>query len=155
MKTLVALLNNPIFVLLNSLMGATAIAYLQNTATQTFLWFVPCIAVIVADLVAGIRAAKHRGEEVRISTALRRTGNKVLCYFSWIVCCVALNERYVTEKCAWIGMGIVFVIETFSFFSNLLEPHGIKLSIGGTLKFLGKKLNHEGIEEIIEKPKNK
>lgn len=150
MKLLLALLNNPLFVFLNSLMGATAIAYLQNTATQTFLWFVPCFFIILADLVAGVRASKFRGEEVKISTALRRTGNKVLCYFSWVVCCVALNERYSTEKCAWVGMGIVFLVEAISFISNILEPHGIQLSVKGILKIVGKKTNHEGLEEIIK-----
>ena len=125
--------------------------YLRETAMQSLLWFVPCIAVIIADLAAGIKAAKYRGEKIRISSATRRTVNKCVCYASWIVCCVALNERYNTQMCAWVGMGIVFLIEGVSFFSNILEPHGQKISIKGILKIAGEKHNLNGLENVIEK----
>lgn len=154
MKILIALLNNPLFVMLNAILGATALAYLEKTAWETFYWFVPCMFVILADLTSGIRSAKYRKEDIRISTAMRRTINKVFCYFAWIVCCVALNERYHTEMCAWVGMGLIFGIEGFSFVTNLLEPHGLKLSLKNILKVLGKKKNLEGLEEIVERKEN-
>ena len=154
MKVLMAILNDPIVVSLSSLLGTAAAFYLQNTALQAFFWFIPCLAVIFADLVAGVRASIYRGENVRFSGAMRRTLNKCMCYASWIVCCVALNERYFTSLCAYIGIGIIFVIEGVSFVSNLLEPHGIKLSIKGILKIIGNKTKVEGLENVIEKSEN-
>lgn len=151
MKTIAALLNHPLMVLMSSIFGATAMFYLRETAVQSLLWFVPCMAVIIADLAAGIKAAKYRGEKIRISSATRRTVNKCVCYASWIVCCVALNERYGTSLCAMFGMGLVFLIEGVSFFSNLLEPHGLKVSIKGILKVAGDKHNLNGLENVIEK----
>lgn len=154
MKTLMALLNHPLMVFLSSLMGATATHYLQGTAIEAVYWFIPCLAIIIADLSAGIKAARFRGEEIRTSGALRRTFNKCVCYASWIICCVALNERYSTSWVAWGGMGLIFLIEGISFFSNLLEPHGIKLSIRGILRIVGSKTHVEGLEDVIEKPTN-
>ena len=154
MKTLMAILNDPVMVFLSSLVGTAVAYYLQNTALQAFYWFIPCLAVIFADLVAGIKAAMFRGETVRFSGAMRRTLNKCMCYASWIICCVALNERYSTSLCAYIGIGIIFIIEGISFVSNLLEPHGIKLSIKGILKIIGSKSHIDGLEDVIEKPTN-
>ena len=151
MKTIAALLNNPLMVFLSSIFGATAMFYLRETAVQSLYWFIPCLAIIIADLAAGIRAAEFRGEDVRFSRATRRTVNKCVCYASWIICCVALNERYNTQMCAWVGMGIVFLIEGVSFFSNILEPHGLKISIKGILKIAGEKHNLNGLENVIEK----
>lgn len=151
MKTIAALLNNPLMVLMSSLMGATATFYLRATAVEAFLWFIPCVAIIIADLAAGIKAAHFRGETVRMSGAIRRTLNKSFCYISWIICCVALNERYSTEMCAYVGMGMVFLIEGVSFFTNLLEPHGLTISIKGILKVAGDKHNLKGLENVIEK----
>lgn len=154
MKTLMTLLNHPMTVMLSSLMGATATYYLQATAFEAFYWFIPCLAIIIADLTAGIKAARFRGETVRMSGAIRRTLNKSMCYASWIICCVALNERYSTSLCAWFGMGMIFLIEGISFFSNLLEPHGIKLSVNAILKIVGRKTHFEGLEDVIEKQHN-
>ena len=150
MKTLMSLLNNPLMVLLSSLIGTAAAYHLRDTAVESLYWFIPCLAVIIADLSAGIKAAHFRGESVRFSGVLRRTGNKCMCYVSWIICCVALNERYSTSMCAWVGMGLVFFIEGISFFTNILEPHGIKLSMSAVLKLIGSKLHVDGLENVIE-----
>lgn len=154
MKTIAALLNNPLMVLLSSFVGATTMYYLQETAIQSLYWFIPCLAIIIADLAAGIKAAEFRGETIRVSGAARRTINKCVCYAAWIVCCVALNERYNTSMCAFVGMGIVFLIEGTSFVTNILEPHGLKVSIKGILRIVGEKHNIHGLENAIEKTDN-
>lgn len=125
--------------------------YLRETAVQSLLWFIPCLAIIIADLSSGCRAAEFRGEVVRFSKASRRTINKCICYASWTVFSVALNERYDTQWCAWICMGVVFLIEGVSVVSNILEPHGLKVSIKGILKVAGEKHNINGLENVIEK----
>ena len=151
MKTLLAILQHPLSVLLSSLIGATALAVLQDNVIDAIGWFIPCLAIIFADLMAGCHAAKFRKEEIRFSTACRRTVNKIVCYGSWIITCVALNYKYGTHLMAPTGMAIIFLIEGFSFFTNLLEPKGLQLSWRGVLRIVGKKHNLEGLEDVIEK----
>lgn len=155
MKYLAAFTQKPLVILISSLMGTTAIAYLQGVAIDALGWFIPCLAIILADLVAGTRAAKWRGEQVRISGALRRTGNKILCYGCWIVCCVALSYKYGNNVCAFVGMAVIFGVEAFSFVSNILEPHGLTLSVKGILHTLGRRHNLDGLEDVVEKKEEK
>lgn len=150
MKFLLSLTNQPLFVLLSSILGGAVIAYVNDVAIQALYWFIPCIFVIVADLASGIRSARWRKENIRISGAIRRTVNKFICYFCWVVVCVGLNRNYNTELWSGFGVGLVIVIEGLSFITNLLEPHGIKLSIKGVLKIIGGKINVDGLEGVIE-----
>lgn len=151
MKTILAIGNNPVVVLLSSLFGAGAIGYLDATLADVIKWLIPVVMIILADLVTGVSAAKARGEAVRFSKGARRTINKLMSYSCWLICCVALNTCYGTHWVAWVGMGIVFLIEGTSFLSNLLEPHGIRLSIRGLLRVIGGKIHVDNLDEVIEK----
>lgn len=150
MKTLFTILNHPLTVMFSALFGSALLAYLQETAAQALMWFVPCMAVILADLASGVRAAKFKGENVRFSSAMRRTINKCICYCAWIIFCVTCNKQYNTQLCAWFGMGIVFLIEGLSFITNLLEPRGLKLSLAGVLRIIGSRLNLENLDEVVK-----
>lgn len=151
MKTILAIGNNPLVVVLSSLFGVGAIGYLDATLADVIKWLIPVVMIILADLVTGVSAAKARGEVVRFSKGARRTINKLMSYSCWLICCVALNQCYGTHWIAWVGMGIVFLIEGISFLSNLLEPHGIRLSIRGLLRVIGGKLHVDHLDEVIEK----
>lgn len=152
-KFCLTIANKTPFVVLSTIIGATATAYLKATAIEAMYWLLPVVMIIIADLITGINAAHFRKEEVRCSSALRRTLNKLVSYSCWIVFCVALNERYETELCAWVGMGIVLFIEGVSFLTNLLEPHGIKLSVKGLLRVIGGKVKLENLEDVIDDEK--
>lgn len=152
-KIVAALFQDPLVVLLHALLGASFMIYFEDAVYQAVLWFIPCAFVILADLVSGIRAARYRKESVRMSSALRRTLNKCLCYVSWIIVCVGMNKQYGTHWVAWVGMGAVFLIEGISFFSNLLEPHGLKLSVTGILRVIGGKFHVDNLDDIIDKEK--
>ena len=151
MKTILTIGNNPVVVLLSSLFGAGAIGYLDAALGEVMHWLIPVVMIILADLVTGVSAAKARGEAVRFSKGARRTINKLMSYSCWLICCVALNQCYDTRWVAWVGMGIVFLIEGTSFLSNLLEPHGIRLSVRGLLRVVGEKIKVEHLDEVIEK----
>lgn len=156
MKALFAFLNNPLVVFTHSLIGGALIAYVQDVAIEALYWFIPCCFIIIADLISGINAAKHREEEVRISGAMRRTINKTVCYLAWIIVCVTLNERYETEWIGRIGMSLVFLIEGTSCISNWLEPHGYTISLKGILHTVGERHNLDQLENVVEKkPKKK
>lgn len=150
-KNLLIALNHPLVVILHAIFGAGFIVYLQDTAYQSLLWFIPCMFVIIADLCAGVQAAKYRNERVSFSHAVRRTTNKALCYMAWILFCVTLDEQYGSHWSTWGGMGFVFFIEGCSFIGNILEPKGYALSVSGLLALIGRRHNAEGLEEIIEK----
>ena len=148
------LYNYAVFVILQSAIGTLALAYLQDAATQALLWFCPCLAIILADLAAGVTAARRRGETVRFSSAARRTANKTVCYLAWVCACVALNKAYGTGWLAPAGMGVVFLVEGLSFISNILEPHGYRINIRALLGIIGKRHNIDGLGEAIEKQDN-
>lgn len=150
-RTLLATLNNPLVVLAHTVLGASLMLYLQDVAYQSLLWFLPCVLVIIADLVSGIQAARFRNERISFSTACRRTVNKALCYIAWILACVCLSKQYEGNWPAFLGMGFIFFVEGCSFVGNVLEPKGYALSIRGLLTFLGRRHNAEGLEEIVEK----
>lgn len=151
MKTILTIGNNPLVMVLSSLFGAGAIGYLDAALGDVIKWLIPVIMIILADLVTGVSAAKARGEAVRFSKGARRTINKLMSYSCWLICCVALNQCYGTHWIAWVGMGAVFLIEGISFFSNLLEPHGLKLSVTGILRVIGGKFHVDNLDDIINK----
>lgn len=154
MKGLLTALNHPIVVLAHTIMGAGFMLYLEELAYQALLWFLPCCFVIIADLVAGMQAAKFRSERVTFSTACRRTINKALCYMAWILFCCCLDKQYGSNLPAWFGMGFVFFVEGCSFVGNILEPKGYSLSIKGLLALIGRRHNAEGLEDVVIKKRN-
>lgn len=151
MKLILTIGNNPLVVLLSSIFGVAAMSYINVALPEILGWLIPVIMIIFADLVTGVGAARARGEDIRFSKGARRTINKFLSYSCWIICCVALDQRYGTHWCTWVGMGLVFLIEGTSFFSNLLEPHGISLSIKGLLRIIGGKLKVDNLDDIIDR----
>lgn len=150
-KTLIASLNNPLVVMAHAFLGAGLLVYLQDAAYQAILWFLPCMFVIIADLVSGIQAARFRSERVSFSTGCRRTVNKTLCYIAWILFCVCLNKQYESSWPTWLGMGFVFFVEGCSFIGNVMEPKGYSLSVKGLLALIGRRHNAVGLEDVIEK----
>lgn len=154
MKTIIAILNHPVIVIMHALLGAGMMLYLQELTYQAVLWFLPCCFVILADLASGIPAARFRGEKVTFSTACRQTLNKTLCYLAWTLFACSINQLYDSHMPTLVGMGIIFLIEACSFFGNILEPKGYELSIKGILHVIGRRHDTEGLENIVEKKKD-
>ena len=151
MKTLIAALNNPLVVLLHSVLGAAFLCYLEDAAYQAVLWYLPCLFVIAADIFAGIPAARYRGEKITFSTFGRRTVNKMVCYFCWVLMCVCLSQNYDSTRPLKLGMAVIFLLEGASTIGNWLEPKGYIFSMKGLLKLIGRRHNAEGLEDIVEK----
>lgn len=151
MKYIFAIINNPLTTVLSAVFGSAMMLYLREAATQSIMWFLPCMCIIIADLFAGIQAARFRRERVTFSTACRRTINKIICYVAWILFCVFLNQMYMATWPTWSGIGIIFFIEGCSFIGNILEPKGYSLSVKAMLAVIGRRHNMEGLNEVIEK----
>lgn len=99
------------------------------------------VALTIADLVFGIKAAKFRGEVIRRSRALKRTLNKGCSYILWIVVAYSFGEAFGKpfgiDLIPLIMLITIYGIELESALSNYLEPKGkkVKLDIG---KLFGK-----------------
>lgn len=147
-------ISNPKMLLLESSIGAMLIHYVENLVVDSMRFIIPTLFVIVADLVWGIQSAKKRRERVTFSSAFRRTFNKILGYSCWILFSAAMGLTYDYERLPLAMMSLVFIIEGCSCVNNILEKSNKQISITGLLKLIGKKTNHEGLEEVIEDKHN-
>jgi len=129
-------------------------AFVQESIGHMVPWLIVTFAVIVCDLVCGIRKSICLGEEVRFSRAVRRTMGKMVTYFSFVVMIcmvdVASGSGRVIDK--WACLTVCF-IEVCSVISNILAPKGIKVNIINALcVFLQRvfSVKKEDVKEVFE-----
>lgn len=149
------ILFHPVAVILQATLGSVLIGFLQDVALESLKWCIPIMFAIVADLTTGVNAAHFRKETISFSTALRRSGNKVLAYTSWILVAVSCGMQFSVNWCCPSMMAIVLFIEGASIIGNILEPKGIQLSWKGILAVIGKKVGADNLDEIIVKDEKK
>jgi membrane protein required for beta-lactamase induction len=106
--------------------------------------------LIIADLRFGVRAAKVRGEKIRISRAGRRTINKLVDYMCWVFLAAAINKAIVPHfdmplLPAFVLL-VVYGFEINSCYSNYFEARGKKFKID-IFKIFKKKIDIIEIEE--------
>ena len=65
--------------------SATLLLFFQQSFERMLPYLVIAAVVILIDLVFGIRAARRKGDRIRISRAIRRTIGKAVEYFCWAV----------------------------------------------------------------------
>lgn len=131
--------------------------FLQESIGHMIPWLVATFCVILCDLVVGIRKSLILGEEVRFSTACRKTLGKLVTYFMFVVMMVvidvAAHGNGEIDKCACL---LVCFIEFTSVISNILKPKGININLIEVIAFsLSKKLNikKEDIKDLIKEDK--
>lgn len=129
--------------------------FLQESVGQIIPWMIVSFCVILCDLVVGIRKSLIIGEEVRFSSACRRTLGKTISYFTFVIMMavidVAANGDGDIEK--WACLLICF-IEFTSIISNILKPKGYNINLVKLIALVfGKKFDvaKEDIEKVIEK----
>lgn len=133
--------------------AAIASQFVQEAIGHMIPWLMVTGAVIVCDLVFGIRKSLLMDEEVRFSSAIRRTLGKMVTYFAFVVMVAMIDvaaggDRQI-EKYACL---LVCFIEGVSIVGNLIQPKGYKINI---LKAIGlymkRKWGVDGVENVIEK----
>lgn len=134
-------------------------AFLQESIGHIIPWLIVSFFVIICDLVVGIRKCLMMGEEVRFSSACRRTIGKIVSYFTFVIMVsvidVAANGGGTIDKWACLT---VCLIEFSSIMSNILKPKGYDINLIKMLAVvLGKKfsVDKKDIEEVIEKKDEK
>ena len=97
-------------------------------------WFLlAALALVLADLKFGIDAARHRGEVIRKSRAVRRSINKVIDYICWILVATSFGQAFGTPFGIPVLPAVVLLVvygcEINSCFNNYFEAHGSRMRI--------------------------
>ena len=128
--------------------------FMQESIGHMIPWLTVAFFVIVCDLVVGLRKCLLMGEEVRFSSACRRTLGKTVSYFTFVIMVavidVAANGGGVIDKYACL---LVCLIEFSSICSNILKPKGMNVNFVKLIALVfGKRFEvaKEDIENVIE-----
>ena len=116
--------------------ASTAVVFLQTAVLRMIPYSVPAIILIALDLFYGCRAARYRGEKVRVSTAVRRTVTKVFTYLCWIILASTLALSFGHDWLEWSVLGLVYLNELASIVGNYLETKGMEFSFVGFYRWL-------------------
>lgn len=130
-------------------------SFMQESIGHIIPWMVASFFVILCDLVVGIRKSLLMGEEVRFSSACRRTIGKIITYFTFVIMAavvdVAAHGGGTIDKWACLA---VCLIEFSSIMSNILKPRGYEVNL---IKLIAVIFGHkfeqkkEDIIDIFEK----
>lgn len=128
--------------------------FLNESIGHILPWMIVSAAVILCDLVVGIRKSLLMNEEVRFSSACRRTMGKMVSYFMFVIMVavidVAAHGGGVIDKWACLA---VCLIEFSSIMSNILKPKGYNINLVKLIALVfGKKfeVDRKDIEEVLE-----
>lgn len=149
-KYITSIIADPKMLLIETTVGAALLHYLKEIETETLFYAVPTIFVIFADLYWGICAAIKRKERVTVTSAFRRTFNKIIGYSCWIVFSVSIGITYDISALPKLMMLLVFILEGSSCANNILDKYNKRISVKGILSVIGKKRGYDGFENIIE-----
>lgn len=129
--------------------------FLQESIGHIIPWIIVAFAVILCDLVVGIRKSLIIGEEVRFSSACRRTLGKCVSYFMFVIMVAAIDVAAhgggTIDKWACLA---VCLIEFSSIMSNILKPKGYDVNFAKLIALVfGKKfdMSKKDIEDVFEK----
>lgn len=120
----------------------TAIFY--QALADSIIWLVVAAVAIICDLFFGCEAAKHRGERVRVSRAVRRTVNKMCEYLCWVMLGITISIGFAADWLKYAIFGIIYGNELSSCISNYFEAKGKKITFN-IFAMLGRRL---GITEL-------
>lgn len=120
---------------------------------QPLKWiFLLAFLLILADLRFGVLASKKRGEVVRFSRAIKRSGNKIVDYICWLLLAsafgVVFGEPFGIVTIREIILLVIFGVELESCFSNFFYYKGLNYKVD-IFKFFKSKT------DIIEIEQNK
>lgn len=129
--------------------------FLAESIGHIIPWLIVAFCVILCDLVVGLRKAIMMGEEVRFSSACRRTLGKCVSYFMFVITFavidVAAHGGGTIDKWACLS---VCLIEFCSIMSNILKAMGYDVNFTKLVALVfGKKfdMSKKEIEEVFEK----
>lgn len=108
---------------------ATALVFFSDSLTKMIPYSFVALPLILLDLDFGVKAARHRGEKIRTSTAIRKTLNKICEYVCWIVVASTAALAFDKPWIEWLILGLVFGNEFLSVVGNYFETKDIEFSL--------------------------
>lgn len=123
----------------------TSIFY--QALADSIIWLVIAAVAIVCDLFFGCEAAKRRGERVRLSRAVRRTGNKACEYLCWVMLSITFSIGFAAEWLKYAIFAIIYGNELSSCLSNYFAAKGKHISFN-IFALLGRRLGLEELENV-------
>ena len=115
-------------VVVESGIATTAVAFFQAAVLRMIPYCVPALVLLLLDLLYGIKAARARGEKVRVSTAVRRSMTKCVSYCCWLILASTLALAFKHDWLEWAVLGLVYANELASIIGNYLETKGMAFS---------------------------
>jgi hypothetical protein len=128
--------------------------FLAESIGHIIPWLIVTFCVILCDLVVGLRKSIMMGEEVRFSSACRRTIGKCVSYFMFVIMVavidVAAHGGETIDKYACL---LVCFIEGCSIINNILKPKGMSLDIKKLIEIIiGKRLD-VNLNDVVKEDK--
>lgn len=128
--------------------------FLRESIGHIIPWLVVAASVILCDLVVGIRKSLLMNEEVRFSSACRRTLGKMVSYFMFVIMVavidVAAHGGETIDKYACL---LVCFIEGCSIINNILKPKGLSLDLNKLFNALVGKKFGVNVDGVIKEDK--
>ena len=129
-------------------------AFLNESIGHIIPWMVVTFFVILCDLVVGIRKSLLIGEEVRFSSACRRSIGKTVSYFTFVIMVavidVAAHGGGTIDKYACL---LVCFIEGCSIINNILKPKGLAVDLNKLFGKVTEKKFGINMEDVIKEDK--
>lgn len=138
----------------NTIFTSMATMYLQDSVQTMAPWLMAMLAVVICDLIAGIRKSLKLGVHISICKAARETMGKIVVYTSFVISSAMVEVA--TGHSIRLAMWLCLVVAAFEFGSiivNIAAPMGYDISVTGLLRVLGKRslgFNDEEAKEIIK-----
>ena len=120
----------------------TSIFY--QALADSIIWLVIAAVAIVCDLFFGCEAARRRGERVRLSRAVRRTGSKACEYLCWVMLGITISIGFTAPWLKYAIFAVIYGNELSSCLSNYFEAKGKRITFN-VFSMLGQRL---GISEL-------
>ena len=115
--------------------STTLVAILQTAVLRMIPYAVPGLFLVILDLAYGVKAAKMRGEQVRASTAIRRSLTKVFLYICWLILATTIAIAFDKTWLEWGTLALVYGNEGLSIIGNYLETKGLTFSIAAVYRW--------------------
>lgn len=130
---------NALMMAAGGLITPFAVTFFKDTVTTMLPWITVMFAVVVCDLIAGLRKSLKLGVHISWSMAFRETMGKLVVYFSFVMMVAMIDAASEhTFKIALWGCLLVCAIEFGSVISNILKPYGVDITYKGIVKIFVK-----------------
>lgn len=145
----------PVIMIASGGITSAATMFLNHSMVVMLPWFITLFVFVLADLSGGRYKSHKLAVHFAWSTAIRESLGKIVVYLAGVLAFamvdVAAKGNLVIAK--WCCL-LLCAVEGGSFVSNILAPHGIRLSLKGIIKLFLKRsplsIGDEEVEEIIK-----